>query len=1063
MSTNFTIYRSSAGSGKTHTLVKEYIRLSISGIEYKKRFSKILAITFTNKAAAEMKERVIKNLHTLKLPDSHKNYNETYLNEMADFCNLSTQQVQERSKEVFATILHNYHLLKITTIDKFIVSLVYSFARDLKIDADHEIITDVNEIIDAGIDLLLEQSGRDEELTKLFIDFLGFEMAEGNKFNVKKELRKFCSKVMDEKGYEALELSKQHSEQEFIDACKIASDNILRIENKVKEVAKVLLDSIAKENLVSEDFYYKGRGNHSWIKNIAKGGFYKIETKALITDFINDPLKRWQKKIEGDKKLSAQRIENIISQGMQELLDLRAKEGPKYIVHKSVRDNAFSMALFRRLYASITEYKTSNSIILLSEFTQMVSAIISEEPAPFIYERLGERVKNIFVDEFQDTSAMQFENLIPLIENSLSTQDFTMVVGDAKQSIYRWRNGNVEQFINLATLPANALRKHPYRQQLFKAEEKIENLPVNYRSLVNIVEFNNLFFASLISNPKFSSEVITKAYKEVKQEAIATKVGGYVEFEMLLKEKKPSFNKDESVEDDDEEIIVENDPRIIFTINSISKSLANGYNFNDIALLVRTHKEGERLFTGLKKASIPVVSNQALSFEKSLEIKSIIHFLECLQYESKFKEFKKFAYTYARYLNKFDEYENAIAGIDFTATIQTITELFKLNFVRQLFFKLNLYEQIQYISSVINIPENNSFLVSFYELVFNYYKRAGSGVHAFLSWWEQKSAGFKLQTGQSTNSVNIVTIHKSKGMQYPIVIIPYLKLDSSFHQAYFWLNKVPGYDIKPLQVPFNKLLADTTWNEEYELEKQQKAFDQLNLIYVAFTRAEEQLFCFFEASPKLIETNPFVEALTKFGWNVMDRIFKFGSPVIKTQNNLLQEIIGPKEINKPEFKSWYSKLRVSTFQTANKHSSQELRNKGILIHSIAASIIESNEIENVISGYIVRGVLGEAEAKLIGLELNDFMTSKIYLELAANSSKQLCEFEIVDEFGAIHRPDRIFIQNNKVTVLDLKTGEEEDEHLEQVAKYQKLLLNTGFTNCGAYIYYFKSKKWIKVN
>ncbi|HLP12697.1 MAG TPA: UvrD-helicase domain-containing protein [Flavobacteriales bacterium] len=1053
---NFTVYRSSAGSGKTHTLVKEYIRLAISGNDYAKRFARILAITFTNKASAEMKERVIKNLYTLKLDPSHAEYNQKYLDEIAAFCSMNPDEVRKRAALVFTTMLHNYHLLKITTIDKFTVQLVYSFARDLQLDADHEIVTDVNEVIDAGVQLLLEQSGRDQVLTNMFVDFLGFEMEEGERFNAKRELRKFCEKVLDEKGYEALELSSQHSEQEFIDAGKLAASKINEIDKKIAAIIDDIFVKLKSAELGAEDFYFRGSGNYTWLKNVKKEGFYAIKEGSRLSEFIEGkPGKRWHKEIDAKKEAIAEQLGHEIAKGIVQLFEVRKKEARNYIVHSTVRKNAFSMALFKRLHNTITEYKTANSIILLSEFTQKVSDIVASEPAPFIYERLGERVKNIFVDEFQDTSGLQFSNLVPLMDESLAKNEFVMLVGDAKQSIYRWRNGNVEQFIDLPALPPKTLENTPERQYIFKGQYVPKNLDTNYRSRQNVVEFNNAFFEKLAAHAGFGSEKLKLAYADVKQKHLETKPGGYVEMELV-----PKAKKNNATESDEEEL----EGAVNFTLKRIEMCIANGYTYSDIAILVRVHYDGEKIFTALRKKGIPVVSNQALGLANSPEIKSITSLYAGLHSKNPGMLLKQFAFDYAGFLKKHNAYEKAIASLNFKSKPVDALGLFGISFNKITFDSLNLFEQIHYLANCLKMPAGNSFLASFYELVFDFFRKNGSNAGAFIEWWSQNLGAFKLQTGQGTDRVKIITIHKSKGLQYPVVIMPFIKTDVRNSESFFWLKNVPGYDIKPLPVQYGLSLGDTEWNEDYETEKKRSAFDVLNVLYVAFTRAEEQFFGYFEYSPAKIEENPVTATLKQLGWQEQQVSYTKGSPVVHVPNRrkVSEKVEIPLQIQ-TEFTSWYNKIEVSTHLVSEKHRANKLREKGIAMHELASVIQHKGQVDSRIEKFMNAGKIAIDEVDAMKQAMHGFFASRQFETMRERSLSQLSEIEITDGKGHISRPDRVFIFKDKTAaVIDVKTGEEDEEHHEQVRQYAVLVQQCGYTVNEKWLYYFKSGQWITV-
>lgn len=1051
----FTVYRSSAGSGKTHTLVKEYIRLALSDPRNPARFAKILAITFTNKAAGEMKDRVMENLFTLQVPATHKAFKQAYLDEMSQFCQLEPQEIQLRAARVFKTMLHNYHLLKITTIDKFTVSLVYSFARDLDIDAEHEIVTDKNEVIEAGVLALIEQSGKDEELTSIFLNFLGQGIEEGDRFNIKKELRNFCSKVLDEKGYTALEVASEYSEQDFLRAHAVASEKIKAIEQKVKEHTQAIFQLLGQNGITAEDFHFKGIGNYSWIKKVDKEGFSEIQEAARVTDFLEG--KRWQKNVSPAKKAAFEKVENEIVEHLEALLLLKKKERNSFLIHETVRNHTFSMALFKRLQQAIEQHKTSNSIILLSEFTKLVSDIVADEPAPFIYERLGERVKNIFVDEFQDTSSLQFGNLIPLMENSLATGDFVMLVGDAKQSIYRWRNGNVEQFIDLPKLPAQTTRKHPYRQKVFEGQVTEKSLPKNYRSMQNVVDFNNRFFESLLKTEIFAFPVIQSAYKDVKQESLDKKPGGYVDFRINFDKRKKNTEEDTP----------EAEKEITATVRWIKQAIDNGYGYGDIAILVRQHRDGEIIFNGLRQHGIPVVSNQAMSLAASDELKTINALFACLHETHSLTRIRQFAFLLAKTRNTVEQNERMIAQLYGKPGAVLLSDIFRhmdIRFSLEFFYSLNLYEQVYYIIHCLGFSQQNAFVSTYLELVFEFFRKQGTNAVKFIHWWENNAENLKLQTGSGISSVQIVTIHKSKGLQYPVVIVPFVNWTIRPSDRYFWLYEVPGYSISPLPVPLNKRLNDSDWKTENELESMRSAFDVLNILYVAFTRAEEQLFCYCDASSPNGLGKHLANVLNTLTENEDAESFVLGSPVVKGPKKPMQEpepVATSMNQAGQKFLPWHNKLRVTAHFYQQQTDETPAQRRGILVHEIFAGLQSAEGIDAQMERYLVQGTLTKHEAREVKQDLQHLLGSPQFLELAQNAL-QLPEVEVFDGEKQVYRPDRLFLYpDGSLALLDLKTGDEEEHHLQQVSNYSHILQKSGYTQVQAWIYYVKTKKWIK--
>lgn len=1043
---HFKVYRSSAGSGKTHTLVKEYIRLALlDKSEY--RFAKILAITFTNKAAEEMKERVIQNLFSLSLDSSHRDFKAGYLKEMVDFTGLPAHEIQKKAARVFKTMLHNYHLLKITTIDKFTVSLVNSFARDLGLDTDHNIELDTNLILDSAVTDLLEESGTDKGLTDLLMKFYEDEMEEGSRLNMRKTLVEFGKLIWNEEGYNAIEQLKKHSELEFKDAYAYATKEIKSFNDYVVSRATLIIQIVEDLNVQADDLHYKGSGSISRISEARKSGFSAFEWGPRLDDFLAG--KALSKSVSPEVKSQFDLRKPEIDKLLVEIKEFHDSNKLNFFIHKMVKENAFSMSLLKRLMQNVEKYKEQNNVVLLSEFHRMVASIVKDEPAPFIYERFGERVKNVFVDEFQDTSTLQFMNLVPMFEESLAKNDLVLLVGDAKQSIYRWRNGNVQQFIDLPVLHPELLENNSTRAGRFKGEYEENVLPVNYRSSREIIAFNNTFFKSILQLPEFQLTNLQKAYHDVLQEVAPNKEGGFVQV------KKLEFDKD-SLPDRDVEIER-------FVLETINKAEENNYKRNAVCILVRDHKEGDFIYRILNKNGIEVSSNQALSLSSSTSVNLVVLFMEALLSQTSPLLVRKLAFDLADYRGELKQKEPDFVKIrsnSIEAALADFSLLFSINFSRKVYAELNLLEKVKYLFSVMDLELGNAFVVSFLEHVHSTMLKYGSDENIFLEWWKSIGHAKTVHSGQREDAVNVMTIHKSKGLQFPIVIMPFLVFDSGKNDAITWETEVPGYTVAPIKMKLTDALKGSYLEPKLNHENEMKLLDRLNLLYVGFTRAEEQLHVVIDVSKKSFASHVFAAVDTAFGFKSDE--LSFGQP--RTKSEQFSHISLPEiKLEKDTvFQSWYDKLLVSTGRIKDNDAGQEARLKGIKLHQIASAIQAHVEVEKVLMKFRAGGMINDEEQSEFKEELNAFFSSNEYSELFEGATSIHNEVSITDGQGNVLRPDKLIISKDSVTVIDFKTGEESADHLKQLTTYANVLAASGYKVVRPYLYYFRQKKWMKV-
>ncbi len=612
MDKNFTIYKSSAGSGKTFTLVKEYLALALSDESQSPRaYRHILAITFTNKAAAEMKERVVKALKELSLDDyaALSGTAQTLLKELKKHPKLNIRKqiddetIRKRANNVLKEILHNYSDFAIGTIDSFVHRIVRSFAFDLKIPMSFELEMNDDELLNKAIDLLLTKVGTDESLTRALIEFTESKTDDEKSWHIENDLKYFAKNLLNEEGAVHIEKLRELSIDDFFKIKETIQTEIKKFEAAISKCGKEALKTISDSGIEHEKFAGGANGIGKYFTYLSEVRSDKLEPSKTIQKNI-DTDNWYAGKASASDKDSIDAIKQKLIDYYNEALVYIEKNLQEFILFRLINTTIYSVAVLNEIEKLLNEYKAQNNILHISEFNKLIAKIVLNEPTPFIYERIGEKYNNYLIDEFQDTSVLQFQNLLPLIDNSLANGHFTMLVGDGKQAIYRWRGGEVEQFSMLPEIFSH--QDNPLileREQALKRNHNPQVLNQNYRSKREIIEFNNSIFRTLSDklNPRFKT-----IYDTLEQGFNPENRGGFVQVEFLDGEKEEFQNRN-----------LECAHRII------NELLQDGYQLKDIAILVRRNTDGSLVANYLSNFGIEVISSDSLLLSNSADVNFI--------------------------------------------------------------------------------------------------------------------------------------------------------------------------------------------------------------------------------------------------------------------------------------------------------------------------------------------------------------------------------------------------------------------------------------------------------
>ena len=1027
---NFIVYRSSAGSGKTYTLAVNYISLAIGDVLFKKDYyKKILAITFTNKAAKEMKERVLYYLYNL----SQKNDIDNILHAIKLQTNLTEKLIFDFSKSLFNNIIHNYSDLGIQTIDKFTYKIVKSFSRDLGVNNDFELELDSQKIIQPVVTLLLNKvSDKNKSLSNVLVDFTMQKIDEGNSNNIQKDLEDFCNHFFFEGSEEKL-IKNLFSINESSEIKNKLFDKRKTSQNDIVKLQKEVISFFTKNNLTSNHFirgtYYKLFSE----KLLSTNYLDWIPSDSLLNN-IND--NNWYKKnLDSNLKLEVDRCK----QELTIYIDRLIKSLKDYITYTSILKKIYPSIIINELFNEITHYKKDNNIENISSFNRKIHSLVTTQVSSFIFERIGERYNHFLIDEFQDTSLLQWQNLLPLITDSLDYGK-SIVVGDGKQSIYRWRSGEVEQFLKLPEIfKGDHLNYFSDWQAKLSNHYKVENLLENYRSRKNIIKFNNNLFSSV--KAILSSDLVS-IYDNSQQKHSYAKEGGYVNITL--------FDGDDYKDQILEKIIVE--------INEIISD--KNYSYSDIAILCNTNKEIESIADCLSKNNIPLVSNEGLLISKSAKVKLLIALIKYLN-------------------NNEDEVVKAtiLTNIHQQRSLKSpISELYKKIYVEQSFvqvlkelnifldieklMQLSLYEMIDELVDCLDLCRD-IYIDFFMDLVHSFSQKNLNSIYDFLEYWEEIKNKKSIVISEEINAVKLMTIHKSKGLAFPIVIIPFDWQSSVKKDMWVENTSKISNKLKYSLINQNKTLLNSHFDLQYKRELSLNTLDNLNKLYVACTRSIDSLYIFStskkKASPNNFNVNSFLSTFTNsFPYEFGDKVKK-EKKTHKTKNVFYKQ-----EILRNDWRKIIS-LRNSSSEFWDLENPKEKKDWGKLLHFALSKIYYVHQKEEVIEELYRKGICNANEKNSLEKELsylfsldeiNYFFTSDWLIKT---------EKEILLPNGKTYIPDRILFKNNEVVVLDYKTGKIDVSHKEQIVRYSNVLAEMGYANINLFLIYTKLKnKVLKV-
>ncbi len=1026
---SFTIYQASAGSGKTFSLAKEYLKITLVNPD---AYKNILAITFTNKAAAEMKERIMSYLGDLDSGDvTLKGYTDI-LPLILQETSLTEENALKNASILLKNIMYNYADFSIMTIDAFFQRILRTFAYDLDIPLNFQLDIDSTKIAEQVVEFLIEQVGENEDLTKIMIDFVHSAADNSKSWHVEKDIMKFTPDIFNEKSKFFIDKLNSLSINDFTKIIQDFVEEKRFLLSRTKSEVEKIQNLLEEHGIPEDDFYLNFIGK--WVKSI-KNEEYKIpkEVRNIKGEIT------WFSKVNYKKHGSAFKyIEDEIRTCLIQTLE----DVQRVIFINTIQKQIFPMALTNEIKLMLNNIENQEHTFQLSNTNFKLYEITSQEPTPFIYERLGDKYYYYFVDEFQDTSRLQWLNLLPLICEALSAyhgigKGKTILFGDPKQAIYRFRGGDVNLFVALPKI--DNPDQNPIIDQMegvLKYDFNSIPLETNYRSFENVVTFNNHLFQYIVD--KHPS--ISPYYKNHHQKFLSTKSGGWVTIDEKLSNKEIKYSN--------------------FALSQIHAyivdALDNGFTYKDIAILTRDKKHAPEIAQYLNNLGFPIVSSESLLIASS---DNVLFVIALLRFYFQIHN-QVLAYSLISKFNTLFGFKDVfLSSSDFSyLSIERyfLSKGFQMQFKD--FNALSMYERMEYIIRAFFSKSNaDIYLLTLLNLVHEKTEKFYNQ-EQFWAWWDKEEHKLSVEISDSINGITLLTIHKSKGLEFPVLIFPDYKTNNSREDIWINLPESTSDNYSKLKVAKMRIKedSDSEYMKEISNEMESILIDKVNVLYVALTRAIERLHIIIDTAPISPTSFSYPYILHSFAKDFID--LETQKQDDYTHYSLFSSY--PKKGKNESFNHSNTNLQSANsvdWKTHHQITADKTKTKaqkfGVLFHLIMSKIQAAADVKLAIE-FVERTIdIGEASLPLVEKMISEVINHPLLSPYFAEDSISFNEKEIVDTDGNIHVPDKVIIFENKTIIIDFKTGTFEKYHHDQLMLYKQLYSQMGYPGIKSYLVY----------
>jgi len=1054
----FIVSKASAGSGKTFQLVLIYLTLalsvddSLSETDKRKkledRFSQILAITFTNAAVNEMKQRILTELDALC--DDKAEKRPLMEQKLCETTGLEPDVLRQRAKIVYNAILHHYSDLAVCTIDSFANRIVKTFAHDMNLPQNFDISLDENELIDKVSDNIMALVGTEgeEELSSLLYTYSEEKMEEDSGYNIEDKLKKIIPFVMRENAPEYIAKLNDWTlndyrrlRKEFVAANKL-------FEATLEAKANEGLDLI-KQNNIEESMFYQGASS-------APVYFRNILNKKYV-----EPNKYAKSFFEGDKiekggcnsttKQAIISIKPRLVELYNEIEAVKERELKKYHSRKRLMDNLYEIGLMKRISNAMEQYYDENDLLHISEINKRIAKVVGNgEDAPFIYERIGNRYHNILIDEFQDTSRQQWRNLVPLVDNSVSEGHTSLVVGDGKQAIYRFREGDVRQFSNLPHVEG-CRSLNIENPQIYTPFPKKDN----WRSRPEVVYFNNNYFSYVVSNGYSDNEYLRDIYIGERLDgeddlvqhckADTSKPLGFV---------KLTFSK-------------KNDELWEQIADEVEHQHQLGFDYEEICVLAPKHKYLSRVSDILISRGVKIMSKESLRLENSHLVRLVLETLRCLHTPT----------DRCATLNALMELENIgtidqsfrqqMMNSDGATTLPQILHTFGIDF--EPLENLSLYDLSETLLRLYNPGGyENGYATKLLNIVAEYSRLHRQDLGEFLQWMDSHLNEMSLSVS-SPDAVPLQTIHTAKGLQWPVVIVALPQMSGN-NDRKVWVEVGDKSLGLPVGLVTPTSSVSTLFDEQFNDERKLSEMDITNMVYVAMTRPEQKLIVYATCSDASKGAPSHQKFLARFAEDYINSDicsssiksksqnehgvqYTFGNDHNKTTDDKTKTADSPFTISDISFPNYNERIEYAHHANEKRQAGVE-REFGNMLHEILASINSTDDIEPTLKRYSKRNRLPNEVLSVVRQRLENTVNGEASSRFFKPGLK-VCNEAPLQFNGEELRPDRIVFMDNETWVVDFKTGTPHENHKAQVRKYCAAIEAMGYPTVSGHLLYLK--------
>lgn len=1034
------VYKSSAGSGKTTTLVNEYLKLTLKDPFL---FRQVLAITFTNNAANEMKERILLALQKIMSKEAWTDGEFTSLIEELGF---EEDVLIEKARTLQKLILHRYDDFAVSTIDSFVHRIIRTFATDVKLPQNFEVVIEQDDIIPDIVDELFSQVGSDKELTEIMVQFVMDQTEDEKNYRLARLIYSFVGEQFKEDGFSFQYKMKHLTAAEFIKIIRKLSKKVSTVRTTLKKFAAEALDIIHENGLGVEDFKLKSSGIYGYfekVSNLSKENLPEAK-KTTIAAIEEDA---WTTK---SAPQSTKDIIDGIKERLIEKFNQIQEEAQLYSLLNALNKKIYALALTNQIRHIVNEHTERTQKVHISEFNKRISNEIANQPVPFIYERLGIKYQYFLIDEFQDTSILQWNNLLPLVEESLANNRLNLLVGDAKQAIYRFRSGEVDLFVNLPKLfDHDGSADATARENLLIESFKEIPLDKNWRSHSEIVQFNNTFFETIGQD---FPEKLVDIYRNHEQQLPKSekKKGGYVSIQLINAETSKEY----------EELRLE---RIV---DNVQTMMSTGYRQGDICILCRRNADAVEISSHLIKHKYSVITTESLLLTNSPEVRLTVAFFRLLHQPNEPVIRAEFLHNYYS-LKQPSTYTPSFLEVlsDKNSHIQDILEMLDADINLKSISVLPAFEIAEYFIRQLKLFENaDTYLRFFLDFVLDAQDNGRSSIDSFLELWEKKKEKLSITMPEGGDAIKVMTVHKAKGLKFEAVIVDIFNRRMNNSKKEFWTDiALDGIDeLKVGLLPLTKGIEGAGYGQVYEEEQQKTLLDFVNLVYVAFTRPVSALFLLGQKfNGKSAEKfSGFLQAFiaAKHEWqDEGDQTIEIGelkAPYRKEKKADKEEIVLEQVISN----EWKNLIRIATADEVYWEAidSKPARVYGNLVHAMLSKIYTADDIDTVVDGYVMSAIIDQSEAK----ELKGLIEKVVHHpRLKPFFSKEVLvknEVDILDDSPTgkkFQRPDRVTVEGNHLVVIDYKSGEKEKKHSRQLIQYGNAFRKLGYQDISLILVY----------